>query len=87
MKKNAENNIQFTVRNVPAQVAKALKRKAKNKNTSLNQTLVEALKKDVDDNINPIYHDLDPIIGSWVDDEEFDSAIADQDQIDESIWK
>jgi hypothetical protein len=31
--------------------------------------------------------DLSDLAGTWVEDPAFDRAIADQDQVDESIWK
>jgi len=31
--------------------------------------------------------DLSDLVGTWKADEEFDAAIADQDQVDEDLWK
>ncbi len=31
--------------------------------------------------------DLSAIAGSWIEDPEFDRALADQDLIDEDLWK
>jgi hypothetical protein len=33
------------------------------------------------------HHDLDFMIGTWVEDPEFDKAIADQRRIDPEDWK
>jgi hypothetical protein len=30
---------------------------------------------------------LDDIAGTWQEDKAFDEAIADQDQVDENLWK
>jgi hypothetical protein len=34
-----------------------------------------------------VHADLDDLIGTWVDDPEFDKAIEEQDQIDEEKWR
>lgn len=89
MKKNAGDSTQFTVRNVPGHVANALRDKAKKQKKSLNSMLVEALsgQAGVGDSGEPVFHDLDHLAGKWVEDPEFDEAIAAQDRIDESLWK
>ena len=33
------------------------------------------------------YDDLDDLAGSWVQDLEFDKALAEMDNVDESLWK
>ena len=88
MKKNAKDTTQFTVRNVPAHVARALRDKAKSSGKSINSTLVDALSRQAgdEDSEEPIFHDLDHLAGKWVEDPDFDEAIADQDRIDESLW-
>jgi hypothetical protein len=35
----------------------------------------------------PLHHDLDALAGTWEDDPEFDRAIADQDRVDEALWR
>ena len=39
------------------------------------------------ESVTPANHDLDFAIGTWVEDPEFDKAIADQRQIDPDMWK
>ncbi len=34
-----------------------------------------------------VYHDLDDLAGTWVDDPEFDKAIEEQHRIDPELWK
>ena len=99
MKKNAKDSrrsrissrdtTQFTVRNVPAHVAGALRSKANKSGESLNGTLVEALSRQagVGDSDEPVFHDLDYLAGKWEEDPDFDEAIAAQDRIDEPLWK
>jgi len=33
------------------------------------------------------YHDLDEFIGTWVQDDAFDKAVADMDRVDPEMWK
>jgi hypothetical protein len=80
--------MQYTIRNIPPEVDKALREKAKAEGKSLNQILVDALRQGLGLNgQGAIHHDLDFLIGTWVEDTEFDKAIAEQDQIDPEIWK
>jgi hypothetical protein len=34
-----------------------------------------------------VYHDLDDLAGTWVDDPEFDKAIEEQHKVDPELWK
>jgi hypothetical protein len=99
MKKNAVKNnqpkgsqkksTQFTVRNVPLHVARAIRNKARHARQSLNSALVEALARQAgaQDAGETTFDDLDYLAGKWEDDPEFDAALADQDKVDEQLWK
>jgi len=76
--------IQYTVRGVPQEVDRALRRKAAKRKLSLNQIIVEELtaattgvRKRAD------FHD---VVGKWTADPEFDEIIAAQRQIDPDKW-
>src|SRR5262245_30987467 len=88
-KAKARAAIQYTVRNVPPTVDAALRRKAAAEGNSLNEVLRQALVKEavLSSQGKRTYHDLDHLAGTWVEDPEFDAAIAAQDVIDESLWK
>jgi len=78
---------QLTVRNVPPQVEKALRRKAAEEKKSLNGVLVEALTQAA--GLSPegnVFTDLDCLAGIWVEDPAFDEAIRLQDTVDEETW-
>jgi hypothetical protein len=81
--------VQYTVRNVPRAADAALRRKAAEERTSLNEVLRQALLKEAGlaGGERRLHHDLDHLAGTWVEDPEFDAAIAAQDVIDESLWK
>jgi plasmid stability protein len=81
--------VQYTVRNIPAHVDKALRRKAREGRKSLNEVLRDALMRDVE-GAGPsarVYTDLDALAGTWVDVPDFDEAIQAQDRVDESLWR
>jgi hypothetical protein len=80
--------IQYTLRNVPPALDRALRRRAKKLSKSLNEVALEALGRgagvehQADDQ-----HDLDFLFGSWVDDLEVEAALADQRKIDTDLWR
>ncbi|MBM3811683.1 MAG: hypothetical protein FJW20_08600 [Acidimicrobiia bacterium] len=84
MKEQAEK-IQYTIRGIPPEVDRALRRKAAQRNRSLNQIIVEELtaattgsRKRAD------FHDL---AGRWTPDPSLDEIIQSQRQIDPDKWK
>lgn len=82
-----QNTHQYTVRGVPQRVDEALRRKAKQQGASLNQTVLEAITHGLgltDD--APVYHDLDDLAGTWVEDPAFDEAIDEMDSVDPDLW-
>lgn len=82
------NRTQYTIRGVSAQVDAALRRKAEKEKVSLNEAALKVLAKGLGVAETPSeYHDLDELAGTWVDDPEFDKAIADMDQVDEGLWE
>ncbi len=78
---------QLTVRGVPPQVARALRKRAVEEGKSLNAVLVETLAKDVEGLADPRFTDLSDLAGAWQDDPQCEAALAAQDQIDESLWR
>ena len=79
--------MQYTIRNIPANLDAALRSTAQHQGKSLNDVTLEALTRGAGMSAQPIQQrDLSDIAGSWQDDPAFDNAIADQDTIDESMW-
>jgi hypothetical protein len=76
---------QYTLRNVPPTLDQALRRLAYERETSLNDVLLEALAAFVEQ--GRTFHDLDKLVGTWEDDPDFDQALAAQSQVDEDLWK
>jgi hypothetical protein len=84
----AEGGVQYTVRGVPARVDAALRRKAVTERRSLNEVLRDALVKEAGEAAAARrHHDLDELVGSWVEDAAFDEALAAQDTIDPALWR
>lgn len=82
------HSIQYTVRALPKDLDLRLKKRAKEKGQSLNEVVLNALKRDAGLSDEPVtYSDLDGLIGTWKDDTETLAALADQDRIDQDLWK
>lgn len=79
---------QVTIRRVPERVKQLLKELAKREEKSLNQIILEVLERGLGlAGEEIVYHDLDDLAGTWVEDPEFDKAIEEQHRIDPELWK
>ncbi len=79
---------QYTIRSVPAAIDRALRQRARSEGKSLNEVALDVLRRGLGlDGPAPEHHDLDFLIGTWVEDPAFDEAVAAQDQVDEDLWK
>ncbi len=79
--------MQYTIRNVPEYLDAALRSSAEEQGKSLNEVAIAALTRGAGLSEAPRKHrELGDIAGSWRKDPAFDSAIAAQDTVDESIW-
>jgi plasmid stability protein len=80
--------MQYTIRNIPKHLDSALRSSARRQGKSLNDVTIEALSLGAGVNGAAIRHrDLTGIAGSWREDPEFHAAIAEQDTIDEAMWR
>ncbi len=78
-------SIQYTIRSIPEPLDRILRQRAEREHKSLNTVVLEAAVKDEAE--PKTYHDLDHLIGTWVEDPEFDEAMRACEQIDEDLWK
>lgn len=82
-----------TLRNLPPELARIIRRKADEGRTSLNRAVISLLQKSVGmggkTKDKPLHHDLDALAGSWTEEEAsaFDEALARQRAIDPDLWK
>lgn len=83
----------LTIRNLPPEVAKAIRQRAVKNKTSLNRAVLGLLEESIPARAGGgkkhIYHDLDALAGSWCSEEaaEFERALDGQRDVDEEIWK
>ena len=80
----------LTVRNLPADVATELERERKRRGASLNQTVVDTLRRGLGLEQQRKSNGLAALAGGWDDEElaEFDTVINEMfEQIDEEHWR
>ncbi len=79
---------QYTIRDIPDGVDKALRKKARETDKSFNQVALEALALGAGTSLRP-NRDFSFIVGSMSREEalEIERAIREQRQIDPRIWK
>ena len=83
--KSQAREIQYTVRGIPQEVDRALRRKAARRKLSLNQVIVEELTAGTIGGRKRA--DFSDLAGQWTPDPAFDEIIATQRQIDPDKWK
>ena len=80
--------MQYTLRNVPKEIDRALRERARRENRSLNEVAIEALFVALGLADQPVkYRDVGDIVGTWRDDPVTEGALADQRRIDEHLWR
>ena len=83
-----KRQIQHTLRRVSERVDEELRRRADEERISLNEVAVQALARGLGLSDQPVrHHDLDDLAGTWVEDPEFDRAMAEMDQVDPELWQ
>jgi hypothetical protein len=82
------NCMQYTIRGIPAAVDSALRERAREDGKSLNEVAVDALSQGSGMAGAPRRRrDLGDIAGTWKADRAIESALADQDRVDEDLWR
>lgn len=86
MKKNLPSRARhYTIRGVPPEVDAALRRKAQQRQQSLNRVVLDELTRAVIG--RPIKADFSDLVGKWTPDPAFDDILAAQRQIDPEKWR
>jgi hypothetical protein len=78
----------LVVDNLPPALSEALAKIARDEGRTLQDVAIDALKRGLrvaDNSSDPI--DLTDIVGTWVEDPEFDRAMQAFETIDSEIWK
>ena len=85
---------QITVRGIPLDIEKMIKREAGRKGLSLNKAFISLLEKTTAtkqkaQKRKSLYHDLDHVCGIWTkkEAEQFTNTVEFQRTIDEGLWK
>jgi hypothetical protein len=76
-----------TLRKVPRTLDAKLRRRARAERKSLNTVALEALAKGAGVDAATPKRDLKDVAGTWVEDAEFNRAIAIQHRIDRRLWR
>lgn len=80
--------MQYTIRAVPDEVDRALRRRARRESKSLNAVVIDALARSLALDAAPARHaDLDHLVGTWQEDPEFERAVAEFERVDDESWK
>jgi len=79
----------LTIRNVPAEVAEALDQERLRLQASLNQTVIELLRRALGISGGRVSNGLAKLAGTWTQEEfeQFEAAVAITEQIDEDLWR
>ena len=80
--------MQYTIRGIPAAVDRALRMRARRSGKSLNEATVDALTEGAGVAGRPRRRrELGDIAGTWKADKAVEAALADQDRVDEDLWR
>jgi hypothetical protein len=80
--------MQYTIRGIPAAVDTALRERARVAGKSLNEAAVDALTEGSGMTGSPRKRrDLADIARTWRPDKAVEAALADQDRVDEDLWR
>ena len=80
--------MQYTLRNVPKRVDRALRERARRERRSLNEVALETLERALGLHAEETpRRDLRDIAGSWIRDPAIDEALVQQRSIDPDLWR
>ena len=82
----------ITLRNLPPDLDKAIRKRARVKRMSVNKAVIGLLEAHLTQDKRKraeLHHDLDDLCGSWTEDAAaaFDRVLAKQRTIDQDVWK
>jgi hypothetical protein len=79
---------QYTIRGVSEKLDSMVRERAQKYETSLNSFLLDALARGLGaDGEQAVCHDMDDLAGTWIEDEEFERAVAAFEMVDEDLWR
>jgi hypothetical protein len=80
--------IQYTIRNIPPEVDRVIRKRASQSGKSFNQTVVDLLSLQTFGTTDPPANKgLESFFGLNTLDDTFDEAIRDQSKVDKKLWQ
>jgi hypothetical protein len=79
--------IRYTIRGVPREVDRELRRRAKESKASLNRIVIEELVHATGVSLKKKYRSIESLVGVWKEDPEFDQIMAEHRKIDKELWR
>ena len=80
--------MQYTIRGIPTEIDNALRARAQAAGTSLNEAAIDALAEGAGLAGAPRKRrDFGDIAATWRPEKAVEAALAEQDRIDESLWR
>jgi hypothetical protein len=80
--------MQYTLRGIPPAVDGALRDRARAAGKSLNEAAIDALAEGAGlTSVPRKRRELGDIAGTWKADKAVEAALADQDRVDEDLWR
>jgi hypothetical protein len=80
--------MQYTLRGIPPAVDSALRDRARAARKSLNEAAIDALAEGAGlASVVRKRRELGDIAGTWKTDKAVEAALADQDRVDEDLWR
>jgi len=80
--------MQYTIRRIPRSLDAAVRERAERTGKSLNEAALDAMAEGLGLAGAPLRRrDLADIAGTWKPDRGLETALADQDWIDDELWK
>lgn len=80
--------MQYTIRGIPPLVDNAIRERARADGKSLNEVAIEVLAEGAGvSGVPRKRRDLRDIAGSWKADRQIEAALAEQDRVDEDLWR
>ena len=80
--------MQYSVRGIPPEVDRAIRARARELGKSLNEVAVESLAAGLGLGSQPsVRRDLSGIVGTWRAERVVERALAEQDEVDEALWR
>jgi plasmid stability protein len=80
--------MQYTLRNLPKHLDRAIRERARREQKSLNEVAIDALLRAFGmQGEHAAQRDLADIAGSWREDPELDAVLAEQRRVDPDLWR